>query len=274
MPIPVLPISGPTSPSEGILKREESSSSNLCRRNSPFWFSFKLRCLCALSVFFYLVLCSVDSAPAQSVGSSTSSSSPLAAVDKIFEFNLSSYTPARASSYFPSPTRECIAGGFFFDGLAGSDFASHHSAGSGASMQCVNVDINAHNSSDRSTCVEVVRAAQRAAGADVLFQSHLYHADVSLKSIDRSAGSVVFLCLLLLSISLFWAYFARAVRIPASPSPCCFRAVKCKSMHKWTMRAMFVLIMSTSPFVVSGINVSALLMPILHSRLIITPVEL
>ncbi len=319
MPIPVMPISRPTSPSEGILKREVSSSSNPCR-NIPVWFIFRLLVLYALSLCFYLVVCSFGSAPAQSGGSSASSSSLLTAVGKMFEFDFSS-TAARASSPSHSPTRDCSVGGFFFDGIAGSYFVSHRSACFRPSIQCVNVDVKTRNSSNRNACVAVVRATQLAAGATDSFRSHLDLADVLLQSIDPSAGNVrgqkccraipfvglqsfssqshprvslerfplsgepnshtfqlpniersstfpetlcsmhgldvVLFWLLLFVISPFMAYFARAARIPASPSPCRFCAKKCKSMHTWTMRAMLALILSTSPLGARGLFVSA-----------------
>lgn len=189
MPNPKLPTSEPSSTTAGILKRQESPSSNSCRRDSPFWLIFRLAIFLAFALFFCLALYCVGAASARSGGSTASSSCLVTADDSISEFKWPD-APALASKSSSSPTHDCDLGSFFFDGISGSGFASHRSACSRLSAWVLDVDVDTHNSSERSTCVAVGRTPQPAAGAISLFRSHPDHADVSLMSSDRSAGNV------------------------------------------------------------------------------------
>jgi hypothetical protein len=316
---PVLPISESSSTTSGILKRQESPSSNPCRRDSLFWSIFRLHIFLVVALLFCLALYCFGAASARSGGSTASNSYLVTADDSISEFNWPD-APACFSRPFSSPTHDCAFSSFFFYGISGSGFASHRSACSRSSARVFEVDVDTRNSFDLSTCVAVVTATYPAVCAVALFRSHPDHADVSLTSSYHSAGNareqklfqtipfprsqwsnaqccspvslgrfpmsfesnlqillspdvgsssmflqslcgiqcsaVIFALLLLLSICPFRAYFARAARIPASPSMRRFCPGNRRSQHKWTTRAMLAFVVSISPFCVGGNTVS------------------
>jgi hypothetical protein len=289
-----------------IQKHTESSSSNPCRRSSPFKIIFRMLNLHVFClVFFGLVMSSAGSASTQSGGNIALSSCLMTAVDTIVECNWSD-PQTRISSPSHLPTHDSIVCRFYFDVKPGSDFASRFSACPQSSIRFLDAEIDMRNSFVLDACVASARATKPAAGPMGSFRSPLHDAEGKLRrhrrcpaipltmfhsldsqcrtraslrrcqlpceqnayisrlpDIERSSvffpglfsgrrSDVAFAWLLLLCIAALVTRLARAVSIFACRCLCRCRAAKSRSMHRWFMRAVFALIISTSPFCTRG----------------------
>jgi hypothetical protein len=260
MPNPVLPTSEPSSTTAGILKRQESPSSNSCRRDSPFWLIFRLAIFLAFALFFCLALYCVGAASARRGGSTASNSCLVTADESIFEFKWpDAPTLASKTSCESLLTHDCAFGSFFYDGISGSGFASHRPACSRSSARRSELPIIRLNVDFKSmypaffVWFSLVSVAKIAKGwkrysflqRTVIKYVHIFHHMIFIVR-SNSALTIRFLihsCRLrqIRDLRTFLSSFL---------APC---ALKLKNMQNWMASAVLVVIVFTAPVGVQGI---------------------